>query len=176
MLIILEGTNQSIVSRQTQLLKESLIGGPREVVTYNYTFPDNYESEELSPQALLILKLGQMELSTKDIMGDVYAGKYVIVDRYIFSVIAEQAAKGFKYAKSMRFLQRDRGLFPLGADMVFHLDTPTDDVFLKKVRKQYRQISKHRTFFRSWFNINATKKEEKVTAMMAKAVMARTLR
>jgi len=131
MLIVLEGIDGTGKSTQTRLLAEWFESRGREVVRsreptdgpWGRKLRESAADGRLSPEQELELFLKDRRQHVGELIGPALAaGKDVILDRYYFSTMAYQGARGFDPDEIRR---RNEAFAPL-PDHLFILDLPVD--------------------------------------------------
>lgn len=182
-IVCLEGIEGAGKDTQAQLLSRRLQEEGFDTLIYSY--PD-YNSRygqimreyldkkiELGIEELFFLNVLDKQKDKARLESDLKAGKIIIMNRYIFSVLAYQVAGGFDYQKAKTII----GLSGLPSpDIALYLEIPVElslqrktsqkkgdldrfeesSAYLKKVKGVYDRIFKEAFGCSNWVRIDAT--------------------
>ena len=178
-IVVIEGIDGCGKSTQIKLLKEK---HPNVVVfkypTKSFNMLNDYleKKVDLAPKSLFLLFLADIANEQKKIKEASDAGKFVILDRYVFSTIAYEVTE-FLYPQAKKIVY---GMDFVKPDHVILLDiTPEvsqerkmkqkqldryeeNREYLRKVRDNFIRLEEEKFLTTNWHRIDATKTVEAV--------------
>ena len=191
-LICFEGIDGSGKGSQIGLLRKKM---PKAIV---YTYPDKSwaigkcisdflkKRIRLSPVHQFLLYASDIFKDQERIRTELESGKAVLLDRYIISTVAYQAASGFPMEKSLAIINELEFLKP---DLTVLLDIdPKISVrrkkkqnssrlerfekarFLGKVRKNYLLLTRKKQLSKKWLVIDGSKEKEEISGEILSSV------
>ncbi|MCL4399381.1 dTMP kinase [Candidatus Parvarchaeota archaeon] len=142
-LIVLEGIDGTGKASQTALLEKRLRDAGKTVSVYSYPDYDSvygkrikaflYNEIKLSIEELFFLYFIDIIKDNREVKEKLARGEFVLMDRYVFSTVAYQAAGGFDIEKSKSIVSLSGINKP---DLVLYIDMPEDISMSRKYKQK----------------------------------------
>ncbi len=198
-LICFEGIDGAGKRVQAGKLKQYLARGKRNVSVYTYPntksifgklidsyLHDKRNKNEMDAPTLFILFASDILLDQSGMREKLARGEVVLLDRYITSTLAYQAAQGMKLYECVRMA---RAMGFIEPDVTFFIDiSPETSMrrkrrqkgsldrfeenrkFLARVRANYKKLSALGIFSKKWIRINGEESIERIVARIRQSL------